>query len=62
VTEKLTGAGFLPINGYCVVNPQYITKIDGSTLWLGNEQLTKSRPKKKEFMAALNVWMGRYSI
>jgi hypothetical protein len=62
VTEKLTGAGFLPINGYCVVNPQYITKIDGSTLWLGNEQLTISRPKKKEFMAALNVWMGRYSI
>lgn len=62
VKEKLDDAHFLLCNGYCLVNPRYIKRIDGYVLLIGDDELSISRPKKKEFMQELNDWIGKYSI
>ena len=62
VAEKLGEAHFLMCNGYCLVNPQHVRKINGFSLFIGEDELTISRPKKKEFLQELNLWMGMYAI
>ena len=62
VREKLESEHFLPCNGYCLVNPKHIRRIDGFDLVIGDDTIPISRPKKKEFMLELNNWIGKYAI
>ena len=59
--ERL-GDTFLQCNSYCLVNPNYITKAIGLSVWVGDEEIPVSHPKKKEFFRALNEWIGRYTL
>ena len=59
--ERL-GDSFLQCNSYCLVNPSYITKAAGLSVWIGREEIPVSHPKKKEFFRRLNVWIDRYTL
>lgn len=59
--ERL-GETFLQCNSYCLVNPNYITRAAGLSVWIGEQEIPVSHPKKKEFFRALNEWVGRYTL
>lgn len=40
-----------------VVNLKYVTKISGLDVYINNDKLTISRPRRKEFLAQLNLFM-----
>ncbi len=56
---------FSRCNNYCLVNLRYVKGLDGYTLFVGYgqnskeyDQITISHPRKKEFVAALNKYLG----
>lgn len=56
---------FSRCNNYCLVNLRYVTGIEGHTLFVGygrasndTEQISISYPRKKEFVASLNRYLG----
>ena len=54
--EKLKDYGFLKCNQCYLVNPSYISKIQGLELTVGNSILLISRPRKKAFLEELANW------
>lgn len=59
VEEKLgvlAGTRFVRCNNCFLVNLHYVNKIEGDSLWVGDDQLKISRAKRKEFINALTVF------
>ena len=56
VEEELKDFGFLRCNQCYLINPKFITKIQGLDLLIGNETLLISRPRKKQFLEELANW------
>lgn len=54
--EELKDYGFLKCNQCYLVNPHYISKIQGLELTVGNTVLLISRPRKKQFLEELASW------
>jgi len=50
---------FVRCNNCYLVNLRYVTAVDGYTISVDGEQLTVSRPRKKEFLSALNRYLGK---
>lgn len=58
---QLTPLGFLQCSRFCLVNPRYVTGVDGSTLLLGADRVPISRRRRKEFVDALLRYHGGIS-
>lgn len=57
--EKLRPSSFLRCNSCYLVNPRAIRAVQGFDITLLNgETLQISHPRRKQFMAELNVWLG----
>ncbi|MBE6135952.1 MAG: response regulator transcription factor [Erysipelotrichaceae bacterium] len=54
--EELKDYGFLKCNQCYLVNPNYISKIEGLELTVGSSVLLISRPRKKIFLEELANW------
>lgn len=54
----LGGAGFAKCNNCYLVNLRYVSGVKGFTVTVGKEELQISHPKKKEFLRALNIYLG----
>ena len=54
--EELMRFGFLKCNQCYLINPRFISKIQGSDLYIGNDVLSISRPRKKAFLEELAKW------
>ncbi len=56
-TEELfDSANFVRCNNCYLVNLDYVTAVKGSTVFLGDDALRISRPRKKEFMSSLAAY------
>lgn len=58
VEKQLDGKGFARCNNCYLVNLKYVERADGQTVSVNGSQLVISRPRKKEFMSALNKYLG----
>lgn len=57
--EQLHVCSFMRCNSCYLINPQYISQVNGYTLTMKNgDELQISRPRKKKFMAQLADWLG----
>ena len=54
--EELKQFGFLKCNQCYLVNPRFISKIQGYEVVVGNVTLLISRPRKKAFLEELAKW------
>ena len=54
--QELKEFGFLMCNQCYLVNPRFITKIQGLDVMIGDTALLISRPKKKQFLEDLANW------
>lgn len=62
VTTRLQDRSFALCNSCYYVNLYYVTAVDGYLLRLGGTELQISHPKKKEFLKALNDYVGGVSV
>lgn len=53
----LAGYSFLRCNNYLLVNPAYVTRLEGLTVFVGDAALPISHPRRKAFTDALNRYM-----
>lgn len=61
--EELSSYGMLRCNSCYLVNPEFIRSVKGNDLWIGNEVLRISRPKRQKFLEQLAEWYaGRGSV
>lgn len=61
--EELANYGMLRCNSCYLVNPEFIRSVKGNDLWIGNEVLRISRPKRQKFLEQLAEWYaGRGSV
>lgn len=58
LASELDAANFVRCNVCYLVNLGFVTGVDGNIVYLGNESVTVSRSKKKEFVTALNRFLG----
>lgn len=56
VEEELKSYGFLRCNQCYLVNPRFIVGVKGSTVQLGVETLSISRPRRRAFLSELAAW------
>lgn len=54
--EELANYGMLRCNSCYLVNPEFIRSVKGNDLWIGNEVLRISRPKRQKFLEQLAEW------
>lgn len=54
--EELKAFGFLKCNQCYLINPRFISKIQGFEITVGNSTLLISRPRKKAFLEELANW------
>ena len=54
--EELSSYGMLRCNSCYLVNPEFIRSVKGNDLWIGNEVLRISRPKRQKFLEQLAEW------
>lgn len=54
--EELKDFGFLRCNQCYLINPRFISKIQGLDIVIGDTTLLISRPRKKQFMEELASW------
>lgn len=54
--EELSSYGMLRCNNCYLVNPEFIRSVKGNDLWIGNEVLRISRPKRQKFLEQLAEW------
>ena len=60
-TEQLRPYRFLQCSRFCLVNPRYVTGVDGNTLLLGQDRIPISRRRRKELVEALLRYHGSMS-
>lgn len=58
IEEQLGGAEFARCNAYLLVNLKYVTAIKGYSAFVGDEELPISHSKRKDFVKAVNDYMG----
>lgn len=58
VEERLAGTPFVRCNSCYLVNLQFVSKVTGWTVEVGNSMLQISHPKKKDFLNALNLYVN----
>lgn len=58
IEEQLLGAGFAKCNHCYLVNLRYVTELNGNTVLVGKDELQISHPKRKNFLKALNDYLG----
>lgn len=58
VASKLDGTSFALCNQCYFVNLKYVTEVRGGSVFVGDDELQISIPKKKEFLRALNDWLA----
>ena len=58
---QLAPLGFLQCSRFCLINPRYVTGVDGNTLLLGADRVPISRRRRKEFVDALLRYHGGIS-
>jgi len=49
---------FIKCNSCYFVNPDYVEKVDGYTVYVGGDALAISHPRRTEFLKALNCYLG----
>ena len=54
--EELREFGFLMCNQCYLINPRFISRIQGLDIYIGDTPLLISRPRKKQFMEELASW------
>lgn len=57
--RELNDPSFFMCDKCCLVNLAYVEAVDGSTITVGGQELSVSRPKKKAFMDALAAYHNR---
>ena len=63
VEQELNSYGFLRCNQCYLVNPRFVTRVEDSQVFLGNEKLQISRPRRANFLAELADWYaGRQTL
>lgn len=60
--EQLAPWNFLRCNNCYLVNPRYISRVQGYTVTVGREELQISHPRKKQFMESLSQWYGKGGV
>ena len=60
VEEQLRSSGFLRCNNCYLLNPRHIRTIKGYEVVIGNDTLTISHPRKKQFLEELSCWYAAY--
>ena len=58
---QLVPLGFLQCSRFCLANPRFVTGVDGNTLLLGEDRVSISRRRRKEFVDALLRYHGGIS-
>ena len=58
VREQLEGLPFVLCNRCYLVNLQYVTEVNYDTVYIGEEPLLISTAKRKDFLSALNTYLG----
>lgn len=59
-TEKIFEKyGFLRCNNCFLVNPRNIKRVSGSVIYIGGDEISISRPRRKEFLEALADYFER---
>ncbi len=61
VEKQLESHGFLRCNSCYLVNPKFVVSVKGSTVTVGSEELTISRPRRAAFMTKLAEWFAARS-
>lgn len=56
--KELSGYGMLRCNSCYLVNPVFIRAVKGNDLYIGDEVLRISRPKRQKFIEQLTEWFG----
>ena len=56
--KVLSGYGTLRCNICYLVNPVFIRAVKGNDLYIGDEVLRISRPKRQKFLEQLTEWFG----
>jgi DNA-binding LytR/AlgR family response regulator len=56
IEEKLSEVHFIRCNSCYLINLQFVIKVSGWTVLVGEDELQISHPKKKAFLAALNKY------
>lgn len=56
--QRLASAGFCKCNNCYLVNLRFVRGINGQTVNIGGDELQISFPKRKEFVRALNDYLG----
>ena len=59
IESQLADANFARCNSCYLVNLKYVSSVRGYTAVVDGEELQISFPKRKEFVAALNAFLGR---
>lgn len=59
VEQMLPENWFVRCNSCYLVNLRYVTRVSGFTVTVGGDDLSVSHSKKREFMKALNEYIGR---
>lgn len=59
VAERLAPHHFVASNRYCLVNLEWVTALDGTTVTVDGERLTVSRSRRKPLLEALSRYYGR---
>lgn len=59
VEDLMPPGRFFRCNSCYLVNLEYVKKIDGNNVWVGDEVLQVSRPKRKSFLDALHEYYCR---
>lgn len=58
IEEQLTDYHFVLCNQCYLVNLRYVSSVEGMTVQVGKDELSISRPKRKEFMHSLNEYIA----
>ena len=58
IEKKLPSSSFIRCNSCYLVNLKYVTSLKDYTVNVGKTSLQISRPKKKDFLSALNRYLG----
>ena len=58
VEKKLPQNQFIKCNSGIIVNLKYVTEVKDNIVRVGNDDLQISRPKRKDFIHALNLYFS----
>lgn len=57
--ELLKDSGFALCNRSYLVNLKYVKEVDNNFAYIGDNKLLISRPRRKEFIKELNIYLGK---